>query len=114
MSGATDEADEADEARILAELTAMIQQVLEGYELEEGEVTPATRFGRDLELESIDLVTLAGLLEERYGGAVNFAAFVADMELEEIIELDVGRLVGHIRRCLEAADGVRSDGVRSR
>ncbi|GAA1576517.1 acyl carrier protein [Streptomyces globosus] len=96
----------ADEAEILAELTAMIRQVLEGYEVEEGEVTMRTRFGADLELESIDLVTLAGLLEERYGGAVNFAEFVADLDLEEIIELDVGRLVDHIRRCLKAADGV--------
>ncbi|MFD0268070.1 acyl carrier protein [Streptomyces sp. NPDC127106] len=95
----------ADEAEVLAELTSMIQQVLDGYELEEGEVTMRTRFGSDLELESIDLVALAGLLEERYGGAVNFAEFVAGMELEEIIELNVGRLVEHVCLCLKAADG---------
>ncbi|MFD7629543.1 acyl carrier protein [Streptomyces sp. NPDC059851] len=95
----------ADEAEVLAELTSMIRQVLDGYEVEEGEVTMRTRFGSDLELESIDLVTLAGLLEERYGGAVNFAEFVAGMELEEIIELDVGRLVEHICLCLDAAHG---------
>lgn len=92
----------ADEAQVLAELTSMIRQVLDGYELEEGEVTMRTRFGSDLELESIDLVALAGLLEERYGRAVNFAEFVAGMELEEIIDLDVGRLVEHICLCLEA------------
>ncbi|QGV82346.1 acyl carrier protein [Streptomyces ficellus] len=97
----------ADEAEVLAELTDMIQQVLGGYALQEGEVTMRTRFGRDLELESIDLVTLAGLLEERYGRAVNFAEFVADMELEEIIELDVGRLVEHICLCLKAPDAAR-------
>ncbi|MFI6107650.1 phosphopantetheine-binding protein [Streptomyces sp. NPDC051310] len=99
--------DGAHESEVLAELTAMIRHVLEGYELEEGEITMRTRFGSDLELESIDLVTLAGLLEERYGGAVNFAEFVAGMELEEIIELDVGRLVEHICVCLKAADGGR-------
>ncbi|MFF9869688.1 phosphopantetheine-binding protein [Streptomyces sp. NPDC013953] len=96
-----------DEEEVLADLTAMIRQVLEGYEGEEGEVTMRTRFGSDLELESIDLVALAGLLEERYGRAVNFAEFVAGMDLEEIIELDVGRLVEHICVCLKAADGSR-------
>ncbi|MFJ9648545.1 acyl carrier protein [Streptomyces sp. NPDC101206] len=95
----------ADEEEVLAELTSMIRQVLDGYEWEEGEVTMRTRFGSDLELESIDLVTLAGLLEERYGRSVNFAEFVAGMDLEEIIELDVGRLVEHICLCLKAADG---------
>ncbi|MFF5932079.1 acyl carrier protein [Streptomyces sp. NPDC012508] len=91
-----------DEAAVLAELTGMIEQVLEGYELDDTEITMETRFGRDLELESIDLVTLAGLLQDRYGSAVNFAEFVASMELEEIIELSVGRLVEHVCLCLKA------------
>ncbi|MER7957791.1 phosphopantetheine-binding protein [Streptomyces sp. NPDC096030] len=80
----------------------MIEQVLVEYELDDTGITMETRFGRDLELESIDLVTLAGLLQDRYGRSVNFAEFVASMELEEIIELSVGRLVEHICMCLKA------------
>ncbi|MFE5617026.1 acyl carrier protein [Streptomyces sp. NPDC056470] len=96
------ESARADEAAVLAELTDMIEQVLVEYELDNTEITMETRFGRDLELESIDLVTLAGLLQDRYGRSVNFAEFVASMELEEIIELSVGRLVEHICMCLKA------------
>ncbi|MFD0142532.1 MULTISPECIES: acyl carrier protein [unclassified Streptomyces] len=96
------ESARADEAAVLAELTDMIEQVLVEYELDSTEITMETRFGRDLELESIDLVTLAGLLQDRYGRSVNFAEFVASMELEEIIELGVGRLVEHICMCLKA------------
>ncbi|MFF0548727.1 acyl carrier protein [Streptomyces sp. NPDC004311] len=91
-----------DESAVLTDLTGMIEKVMGEYGLDDTEITAETRFGRDLELESIDLVTLAGLLEERYGRSVNFAEFVASMELEEIIELSVGRLVAHVCQCLRA------------
>jgi acyl carrier protein len=62
-----------------------------------------TRLGDDLELESIDLVTLAGLLAEWYGAAVNFAEYLAGLELDEIIELTVGDLVTYVADALRAA-----------
>ncbi|WP_432074947.1 acyl carrier protein [Streptomyces wuyuanensis] len=93
----------ADEEAILADITAMIALVLEDDGLDDTEVGMETRFSRDLEFESIDLVTLAGHLEVRYGREVNFAEFVASMELDDIIELTVGRLVEHVARCLKSA-----------
>ncbi|RKN08434.1 acyl carrier protein [Streptomyces radicis] len=62
-----------------------------------------SRFADDLELESIDLVALAERLEERYGDRVNFAEFLADLDLDEIIALTVGRLVDHVAGRLAAA-----------
>ncbi|NEW69298.1 acyl carrier protein [Streptomyces rapamycinicus] len=81
----------------------MLRTMLDEYGLDAIEVTMETRFTEDLELESIDLVTLAGSLEARYGRQVNFAEFVADLELDEIIDLTVGRLVEYVVRCLRAA-----------
>ncbi|MGH8896257.1 MAG: acyl carrier protein, partial [Egibacteraceae bacterium] len=46
--------------------------------------------------ESVDLVALAGHLQARYGDRVNFAEFLADLDLDEIIELTVGRLVDYV------------------
>jgi acyl carrier protein len=90
-----------DQAVVLTEITAMVEQVLGEYGLDEDvEVTMATTFLDDLGLESIDLVVLAGHLEARYGSHVNFAEFVADLELDEIIGLTVGRLVDHVVGCL--------------
>ncbi|WP_327633228.1 phosphopantetheine-binding protein [Kribbella sp. NBC_00482] len=83
----------ADEATVLADLTGMLRVLLEEYGLEDADITMATKFHDDLELESIDLVTLSGQLREHYGDRINFAAFVADKELEEIIALTVGELV---------------------
>jgi acyl carrier protein len=81
------------EAGVLADLTGMLRVLLEEYGLEDADITMATKFHEDLELESIDLVTLSGQLREHYGDRINFATFVADKELEEIIALTVGELV---------------------
>ncbi|WUK17198.1 phosphopantetheine-binding protein [Kitasatospora sp. NBC_00374] len=74
----------------------MLAAVLDEYGLDEAEVTMEARFTEDLGLESIDLVTLAGRLQDRWGERINFAEFLAGMELDEIIGLTVGRLVGHV------------------
>jgi acyl carrier protein len=98
------QASAPDAATALADISAILRTVLEEYGLDDSEITLDTSFHDDLELESIDLVTLAGLLEERYGGRVNFAEFLADMEFDEIIELTVGRLVEHVVQSLKAAE----------
>lgn len=84
------------EQEVLTEITAMLATVLAEFGLDDAEVTMESRFTEDLELESIDLVTLAGLLQERWGERINFAEFLAGMELDEIIGLTVGRLVRHV------------------
>ncbi|WP_037679301.1 acyl carrier protein [Streptomyces griseus] len=95
----------ADEESVLTDITGMLATLLEDeYGLDDVEIGMATTFNRDLELESIDLVALAGLLEERYGGRVNFAEFLAGMDFDEIIELTVGRLVEYVVTSLKAAE----------
>ncbi|MFE7927451.1 acyl carrier protein [Streptomyces sp. NPDC057456] len=95
----------ADEKSVLADLTGMLTRLLQDeYGLDDIEIGMQTTFNRDLELESIDLVTLAGLLQERYGDRVNFAEFLAGMEFDEIIELTVGRLVEYVVTSLKAAE----------
>ncbi|AXB43645.1 acyl carrier protein [Amycolatopsis albispora] len=89
--------------RILAEISEMIEVVLADYGTGDVEIGMDTRFTDDLEMESIDLVALAGQLEERYGGQVNFAEFIAGLELDEIIELTVGALVRHVEGSLVGA-----------
>lgn len=91
-----------DEQSVLADLTEMIATVLADIGALETEITLATTFRDDLDLESIDLVALGGLLGERYGDRVNFAEFVADLELDEIIALTVGDLVEYVLVSLRA------------
>ena len=92
-----------DHARVLADVTDILHTILDDYELDEIEIGMDTTFHFDLELESIELVRLAGHLEQRYGDAVNFAQFIAGLTLDEIIELRVGRLVDHVVASLHTA-----------
>ncbi|GGN60178.1 acyl carrier protein [Streptomyces kronopolitis] len=92
--------DGADEAAVFGEIAGMLRAVLDEYAEHDVEITMDTTFHDDLDLESIDLVTLGGRLAARYGERVNFAEFLAGLELEEIIYLTVGRLVTFVVGCL--------------
>jgi acyl carrier protein len=82
--------------------------------VEEMEVGRTTRFEADLELESMEVAELAEQLMARYGDRVDFVAWFADMELEQIIELDVGAVVDFIVATLGgAAEAPEAPGAAS-
>jgi acyl carrier protein len=89
---------------ILADVANMIADVVGPDFLLDVEVTADTTFNADLALESIEFVALAEKLQDRYDGRVDFVAFVADMDIDEIMSMSVGRLVGHVERCLAGSD----------
>lgn len=81
---------------VLGEVVAMLVDVVGEDFLLDVEVGPETTFNDDLALESIEFVALAEKLQLRYGGRVDFAAFIAGMDLDEIMRMTVGDLVRHI------------------
>lgn len=81
---------------VFGEIVRMLGEVLGEYGLDTAEITRDTTFHNDLELESIDLVMLAGLLGRRYGDQVNVAQFLADKDLDDVIALRIGDLVDHV------------------
>ncbi|WP_370949092.1 acyl carrier protein [Amycolatopsis sp. cg5] len=90
----------ANEETVFADISAMLRDLLEEYGLDDTEITMDTKFHDDLELESIDLVALAGSLRDRYGETINFAQFIADKELGEIMAMTVGELVRFVVKSL--------------
>jgi acyl carrier protein len=78
----------------------MIGEVLNEDLLEP--ITAETTFGPDLELESIELVTLAEKLQAEYGEQVNFADWLSQKELDELVAMKVGDLVAYIDSCLSS------------
>ena len=84
------------EAAVLEEVSGMIKEVVGEEWTEDTVITMDTPFTFDLEVESIELVALAEKLQEKYGTNVNFPLWLADKELDEIINLTVGQLVQYI------------------
>ncbi|HIF40558.1 MAG TPA: acyl carrier protein [Planctomycetes bacterium] len=77
----------------------MIQEVIgDDWDLDQA-ITTETSFGDDLELESIEFVSLAEALKEEYGAEVDFVGWLSTKELDEIIKLKVGDVVEFIDLC---------------
>jgi acyl carrier protein len=96
---------EASRDVVFTEIDGMLRQVLAELGVDDVEITEQTAFNEDLELESIDLVTLTALISERWGEPVNLAEFLADKELDEVIALKVGDLVDFVCGALARAGG---------
>jgi len=94
---AMDQSDNATKTQqVLQTVMDLIHQVIgEDYDLDE-EISLETSFNEDLELESIEFVALAELLQERYGQNVDFVTWISGKELDEMIALTVGDLVAFI------------------
>ena len=95
---------------VLAELSSMLVEVIGEDFLVDLELSGETTFNEDLALESIEFVALAEKLQERYGEQVDFPAFLAGLDIEEIMALTVGELVTYVTGCLSSPDGMRSGG----
>ncbi len=84
------------EPEILAALVQIVEEIL-GDELEDDLVVGMqTSFSHDLELESIELVALAEGVQRRYGADIDFVAWLSELQLDQIIELTVGDVVGFV------------------
>ena len=81
---------------VLAEVRSVLVEVIGDDFLLDTEIELDTSFNEDLELESIEFVALSERLLERYGSQVDFVAWMAEMDLDEIIALTVGELVDFI------------------
>ena len=84
------------EQEVLDVVRRMIVAVVGEDYLLDLEIGLDTSFEDDLEMESIEFVKLGAKLTEHYGGAIDFAAFLSDKDLDEIIEMRVGQVVAYI------------------
>ncbi|MGH9214322.1 MAG: acyl carrier protein [Acidimicrobiales bacterium] len=87
---------EATTAAVLGVVTHMLIDVIGPEYLIGLDIDLDTAFDADLELESLEFVGLAERLLAHYGEEVDFVAWLATMELDEIIDLTVGDLVAFI------------------
>jgi acyl carrier protein len=87
---------------VLDDIAGILAEVLGAEFLVDIPITPGTSFSDDLALESIEFVELSEKLQEHYGERVNLATFIADMDIDEVMAITVGRLAGYIEAELAA------------
>lgn len=103
------------EEEILACVRERLGEVIGDPELLSTDVNMDTKFGSDLELESIEFVSLASHLSAEFGDRVNFVDFLSTKEVDEIVSLTVGDLVRYVATCLRtntSFEGALTNGSR--
>ena len=84
--------------QILKQVHLILAEVMD-EDPQDIEVHLTTSFQNDLELESIEMIALGDTLRTHYGDHLNFASWLTQFSLEEILELKVGDLVEWIEQC---------------
>jgi len=90
----------SDQTAVLADVDSMLRGVLGDFG-PDAEIDRDTTFRDDLGMESLDVVSLAGRLQARYGNSVNFALFVSTLDVASVGELTVGQLVDYVAESLD-------------
>jgi len=81
---------------VFDEVVCLLIEVVGEDFLLDTEITPDTSFNTDLALESIEFVALSEKLQDHYGARVNLVSFIGDMDVDGIMAITVGQLVGYI------------------
>jgi len=93
------------DTQVLAGVLEMMDQLADDWEYS-GEIMPGTYLLGDLGLESLDLVVLGTMIQQRYG-RMPFAEFLAEIGQRPVEERDltVGELVAYVSQHRGAGAG---------
>jgi acyl carrier protein len=91
---------EVSEEMVLSHIRRHLGDVMGDPDLLSTDITMDTKFGSDLELESIEFVALAAHLSMEFGDRVNFVEFLSGKDVDEIVSLTVGDVVRYVESCL--------------
>jgi acyl carrier protein len=94
----------ATEETILEEVAALLRDIIGEEYVLDLEIGMDTSFA-DLELESIEFVTLADRLTATYGAKVDFVGFLSVKDVDQVINMKVGEVVEYIVGALVASGG---------
>ena len=85
---------------ILEEVKSLIEDIIgQSVDMNDNEISLDTSFSKDLEMESIEFVVLSEKLQTTFGQDLDFAGWLANKELNEIINLKVEDIVGFVEQC---------------
>lgn len=81
---------------IFLELKQFITDIIGIDVAEEIEITPASTFTKDLEMDSIEIVAFAEKVKAKYGAGVDFATWFSSMDLDDLVNLKLEDIINFI------------------
>ena len=84
------------DAAIIQEISTVIRECVAEDWIREFEIGADTSFNDDLELESIEFVTIAAGLQQHFGEQVDLIGWLATKTFDELIALRVGNVAEYV------------------
>jgi len=80
-------------------LKGFITEVIGAEFVEEMDITPDSSFTKDLEMDSIEIVSFSEKIKAHFGDQIDFTGWLSSMDLDELINLDLLMIINYIYEC---------------
>lgn len=80
-------------------LRGFITEVIGAEFVEEMDITPDSSFTKDLEMDSIEIVSFSEKIKAHFGDQIDFTGWLSSMDLDELINLDLRMIINYIYEC---------------
>jgi Phosphopantetheine attachment site. len=76
-----------------------ITEVIGEEFVEEMDITMESSFTKDLEMDSIEIVSFSEKIKAHFGEQIDFTGWLSNMDLDQLINLNLGTIVNYIEEC---------------
>jgi acyl carrier protein len=90
---------------IIRDITAVIREAVAEDWIQEFEIGANTSFNDDLDLESVEFVTIAAGLQQHFGGQIDLIGWLSTKSFDDLIALRVGNIAEFVSDSLVAGGG---------
>jgi acyl carrier protein len=89
---------------IVRQIAAVIREAVAEDWIREFDIGPNTSFNEDLELESIEFVTIASGLQQHFGAGVDLVGWLSTRGFDELIALRVSHIAEFVACALRVQE----------
>jgi len=76
-----------------------ITEVIGEEFVEEMDITPESSFTKDLEMDSIEIVSFSEKIKAHFGDQIDFTGWLSAMDLDQLIHLNLEMIINYIYEC---------------
>jgi acyl carrier protein len=76
-----------------------ITEVIGEEFVEEMNITPESSFTKDLEMDSIEIVSFSEKIKAHFGDQIDFTGWLSSMDLDQLINLNLSMIINYIHEC---------------
>ena len=84
---------------IFVVLKTFITEVIGEEFVEEMDISRTSSFTKDLEMDSIELVSFSEKVKAHFGKNIDFTGWLSDMDIDQLIALNMNDIIKYIEEC---------------